>query len=177
MGSKWTGDYSQEGGNAGGYDAKEHLPKNVTKRFVQNVPFVNKFVWRTGVAIDSFTHAYHNVYDHVQASQHAVYTTQSQGGKKSMDNYDNHRRMLEEAQSIIVSLKRYLDDMQAEYSRQIDVAKHAGFMDDYTRKLQEKFRIFSKKVEEMITMIERHDGVMEHQKDMIEQLRAHAQQS
>lgn len=93
----------------------------------------------------------------------------------SADSYANHLRMLDEVTVIIQSLKRYLREMEIKYKQQIDSAEGTGFMQDYTDQLKQRHQHFSEKIDALSGLIEKHDGQIEQQKEVIQQLKEFAQ--
>ncbi len=88
----------------------------------------------------------------------------------AIDSYTNHLRMLNEVKQQLSALKRYMIEMREKYKRQIDVAESTGFMQDYTNQLKEKYQRFSQKVDDITSLMQRHDSQIAQQEAVIQRL-------
>ena len=172
----YTADYSEEGYAQGLQDAKQHQPNS--KFQVLKIISPLNYLWRFEHAYDSFTEYYNHGYLDGQRVNNTIYqpSTPTQGSTMAVvDNYDNHLRMLEEAKTVLASLKRYLFEIEAKYKRQIEAAEGAGFVQNYTDPLKEKQQRFAAKVEHLTAMIEQHTSRIDQQEQVIHSLKSLAQ--
>jgi len=165
----YTGDYTKNGYDSGISDSKKHIPKNKFK--VLKILHPINYIWKFGNSFDSFTKNYDKGYLDGQRVNHQVYSsTQPKGTNMTTDNFSNHLRMLNEVNTNLTSLKRYMNDMRENYKKQIDVAENGLFLEDFTNPLKEKHQRFSGKVDGMISQIDRDLGKIKNQQEHIQRM-------
>jgi len=198
----YTGDYSQDGYDDGINDSKSKEPKNGFG--VLKAVHPANYIWNFNNAYDSYSINYKTGYKDGQRVNHDIYNSKPPGGGPDAgsppiqqkrptpsnglnqqtgasmldnDRYENHLRMLNEVRQNLVSLKRYMSERRDEYKQQINSAGSAGFEQDYIEPLNEKYHSFSQKLDNMTSLLERHDNYIEKQEANIQRLIAMAQQT
>lgn len=159
----YTADYSLEGYEQGVKAAKNREPNSKFCVFKIMKPL--NYIWRFHDAFSSFSENYNHGYLDGQRVNNQIYQSK-QGGNAmgQLDDYDNHLRMLNEVQSTLESLRRYLDAMEENYKKQIDTIGNQGFMQTYVVMLQTKHQQFATKISELKDLIQRHDvRIAEHE--------------
>ncbi len=170
FGKVYTGDYSKEGYDAGMGDRKAHQPKNKLK--ILKVLHPVNYLWQFNHAFESFSQNYDAGYLDAQRVTHQVFNdTRSIGGMSmAVDNYENHIRALEDFRSHLMALKRYLISSKDAYAKQLLAMESAGFMENVTHPLQQRYQIFSDKLDQLNNLIAAHDQKLALQKEALEQL-------
>lgn len=170
FGKVYTGDYSKEGYDAGTGDRKSGKPKNKLK--ILKVLHPINYVWRFDNAFESFSQNYDAGYLDAQRVAHEVFNDTRPTGRISMatDNYENHLRALEYFRNNLRSLKQYTIIARDNYAKQLLAMEGAGFVENITRPLQNKYQLFSNKLEQLNTLIDEHDRKIVIQKEALEQL-------
>jgi hypothetical protein len=88
----------------------------------------------------------------------------------SADNYENHLHALEDFRTNLIALKYYIITPKEQYARQLLAMENEGFMGNITRPLQNKYQLFSNKLEQLNALIDEHDRKIATQKEVLEQL-------
>jgi hypothetical protein len=166
------GDYSSDGYNNGVEDGTHNIPKNKFKFFKVTHPI--NYVWNFNNAYDSFMKNYDNGYLDGQRVKNEIYNTNSSSqyikGVNMQDSYENHIRMLEVFEASINRLKEYSDSSKEQYAKQLMSMEGAGFVQNITNPLQQKYQEFSSKIRKLHSMIEEHKRKINIQKEALQQL-------
>ncbi len=172
----YTGDYSKDGYDSGINDSKNEKPKSGFK-VLKAVHPVN-YAWKFKNSYDSYSKNYKKGYLDGLRVNHDIYSSnQAKGVNMSNDSFSNHLRMISEVRHNLISLKRYITEKRDEYKRQIDVASNAGFANEIVEQLNEKYNLFSQKIDNLTSLLERHDANIQEQEDDIQGMIASSQQS
>lgn len=166
----YTGDYSKEGYDAGMSDRQSGRPKNKLK-IIKVLHPVN-YVWRFDNAFGSFSQHYDAGYLDAQRVAHEVFNdTRATGrGTMAVDNYENHLRVLEDFRNNLLALKRYTINIRDKYAQQLLAMENAGFVQNITQPLQNKYQLFSNKIDQLDALIDEHNRKINLQKEALEQL-------
>ena len=171
----YTADYSKDGYDHGINDSKNHLTKNKFKFFKVLHPI--NYIWNFNYAFDTFYKNYNKGYLDGQRVNHEIYSTNrvnkttnniKGANMAGVDRYENHLNMVSEVKREILTLKRYLAEIDVKYKHQIDIAEATGFMTNYTDPLKDKYKTFSQKITDLTNMIERHERELEGQESRLE---------
>lgn len=168
----YSGDYSKDGYDQGIEDSKQNKSKNKFKFFKAVSPI--NYVWNFNNAYDSFSKNYDKGYLDGQRVNHNVYNS-NQGGNMRVDSYEDLLRVLEETKENMLSLINPLQMMVDRYQKQIDLAQSAGFMTNIVERLKSKQRMFSKKIDDTVILVKRHEQTIEKHKEKIEYLKRQAE--
>lgn len=170
----YSGDYSKDGYDQGIDDRKENRPKNKFK-FFKSVNPIN-YVWAFNNAFDSFNKNYDRGYLDGQRVEHNVYgsSNQNRGANMQQDNYENHIGMLKDFKENLLALKRHMQVIKEKYKRQIDAMESAGFVEDITIPLRNKYQVFSSKIDEVDRQLAQHEQKIEMQTEALNALRSTA---
>lgn len=167
----YTGDYSKNGYDDGINDAKRDKPKSGFGVLRAVHPL--NYVWKLDNSYDSYSKNYNKGYLDGQRVKHQIYSTNQQKGESmgfENDSYENHLRMLGEVRHNLASLNRYIIEKRDEYKRQIDTAKSAGFLVNYINPLKAKYDLFSKKIDNITSLLKQHDNYLKTQEENIQRL-------
>ena len=88
----------------------------------------------------------------------------------AVDNYENHLRALEDFRNNLLALKRYMINIKDKYAQQLLAMENAGFVQNITRPLQNKYQLFSNKIDQLDALIDEHNRKIAIQKEALEQL-------
>lgn len=88
----------------------------------------------------------------------------------SVDSYENHLRALESFRTNLSALKRYTSTIKEQYARQLLAMENAGFVQNITQPLQNKYQLFSTKLDQLDALIDEHNCKINIQKEALEQL-------
>jgi len=168
----YSGDYSKDGYDQGIEDSKQHISKNKFKFFKAVNPI--NYIWNFNNAYNSFAQNYDRGYLDGQRVNHNVYNS-NQGGSMRVDSYEDLLRVLEETKANMISLINPLQIMVDRYQKQIELAQSAGFMSNIVERLKSKQNIFSKKIDDAVALIKRHEQTIEKHKEKIEYLKQQAE--
>jgi hypothetical protein len=173
----YTGDYSQDGYDDGISDAKTKKQKSGFWVFKAVHPL--NYVWKFHNSYDSYNKNYKKGYLDGQRVNHDIYNSNQQRGVNMLDKdrYENHLRMLNEVRQNLIALKRYLNERRVEYKQQINVAGNAGFVQNIVNELDTKYQNFSEKIDNLISLLDKHDTYIQKQEANIQRLIAAAQQT
>lgn len=166
----YTGDYSKEGYDAGMGDRKSGKPKNKLK-VLKTLHPVNYF-WQFDNAFESFSQNYDAGYLDAQRVDNEVFNDTRSTGKGTMttDSYERHIGVLENFRNNLIALKRHTTDIKERYSQQLMAMENAGFVQNITQPLQNKYLLFSQKIEQLDALIDEHNRKINIQKEALEQL-------
>lgn len=168
----YFGDYTKEGYDTGFKDSKNNLPKNRFK-FFKIVHPVN-WIWNFNNAWETFQRNYDKGYIDNEKVAHNVYYIENnikKGANTMRENqYATQLTILNSFEADLLSLKQRLSQLNDSYSKQINVLKGLGFMEDYTNTLQTRYVTFESKISDMLSMIDKHLQTIADHKDEIEKL-------
>lgn len=168
----YTGDYSHEGYT---YAQEDSLNKKVQNkfRFFKALHPIN-YIWKFNNSFDSFMKHYDDGYLSTQNSAHQTYTTRQhtleQGTHMGTDNYENHIRMLESFKHNLHALKQQTITTKEHYAKQLLSMESAGFVENITHPLQQKYQLFASKIDALNSLIDEHNRKIEVQKESLQQL-------
>lgn len=91
-----------------------------------------------------------------------------------IDRYDRQLKLLDNLDSQLGVLHKYIEEAQSTYHGNIMLAASHGFMDDYTDKLHEKYKVFSDYANELRASIASSKFEIEWQEGQIRELIANA---
>ncbi|CAM5196335.1 hypothetical protein [Alishewanella longhuensis] len=166
----YTGDYSKEGYDAGMIDRKSGHPKNKLK-VLKTLHPVN-YVWQFDNAFVSFSQNYDAGYLDAQRVDNEVFNDTRSTGKGTMtiDSYERHIGALEDFRRNLLALKRHTTNIKEQYAKQLLAMENAGFVQNITQPLQNKYQLFSNKLDQIDVLIDEHNRKITTQKEALEQL-------
>jgi hypothetical protein len=171
MKSILNADLSQEGFTDGVKDGKNGNQRDA-------FPFKLIKNWRVWVYGNGATHSYIKAYNigYIDGLRikHDVYNNPNQNQRidtnMSRDNYENHLRMLEGFQKKLLELKQQTTNIRDKYAKQLLVMENAGFVQNITKPLQEKYTLFNSKIKHLETLIDEHNHKIKKIKDELMKL-------
>lgn len=132
------------------------------------------YVWNFNNAYDSFMRNYDDGYLDGQRVKNEIYSTNPNShytqGVNMQDSYENHIRMLEVFESNLARLKEYSNSSKEQYAKQLMAMEGAGFVQNITNPLQQKYQEFSSKIRNLHSMIDEHKRKINIQKEALQQL-------
>lgn len=169
----YFGDYSSDGYNKGIEDSIGNIPKNKFKFFKAVHPL--NYIWNFNNAYESFMKNYDDGYLDGQRVKNEVYSTNQSKtnfnqGATMQDSYENHMRMLEVFESNLERLKDHSNSSKEQYAKQLMAMEGAGFVQNITNPLQQKYQEFSNKIRNLHSMIDEHKRKINIQKDALQEL-------
>jgi hypothetical protein len=130
------------------------------------------YVWRFDNAFESFSQNYDAGYLDAQRVAHEVFNDTRPTGRISMatDNYENHLRALDDFRNSLMALKHYTITARDNYAKQLMAMESAGFVQNITQPLLNKYTLFSHKIDTINQLIDAHDNKLVIQKEALKQL-------
>ena len=88
----------------------------------------------------------------------------------AVDNYENHLRALDDFRNSLRALKQYTLTARDNHAKQLMAMESAGFVQNITQPLLNKYTLFSHKFDAINQLIDAHDNKLIIQKEALEQL-------
>lgn len=167
----YTADYSAEGYADGMRDAKKAEPKQY---FGALRIHPANYLWQYSNAHDSYCSSYDKGYLDGQRVAHDMFSSHAGGG---MTELERQYQQLEQTKNAVYQHKSQLEQACEHYGRQVFAMKSAGFVDDYTIPLHEKYQALKQKVEEMQAELDRQILLIQQFQDSLRNMSIDARSS
>ena len=134
-------------------DEGERLEKGVEK---QNIHYANSK--SSDKLTEITTNTQENIFNIVNRNH---------GGTMQKDNLENHVRMLQDFKQDLLALQREMKIIRDKYNKQINMMANAGFVTNITQPLQNRYQIFSSKIDDIDRQLTRYDQKIDVQIDSL----------